>query len=255
MIGLYEQRRHAVKAGTMSLQRATRNDALHRIKWTGDLRRRLKRDIRIVFDPRNRRIVHHRPFVKQWLYYEPSYIDVSIAYQRFSPQSPNTYQPPSHRQVTWGSVLSSRTRLSTSWDREPPARSRLSSQTPPPTSNSSRRDRHSPVQVRDGYRGRSRTPRPRPDHRQTGQARPRREGRQHYRLVPPSVPTALQRPVHHQRRHLGVRSTGCSTPPTGAPDTPTTCEKDCHVSPRSRLRGVPRRRTAPHRPAPRLRNQ
>ena len=35
------------------------------------MRQHLKRDTRIVFDHRNRRIVHHRPFVKQWLYYEP----------------------------------------------------------------------------------------------------------------------------------------------------------------------------------------
>ena len=72
MVDLYERRRIAVKAGDMDLQKATTNDALHQIKWSGDLRDRLKRDTRIVFDYRNLRVVHHRPFVKQWLYYDPS---------------------------------------------------------------------------------------------------------------------------------------------------------------------------------------
>lgn len=75
MINIYERRRHAVKAGDMHLKQATTNDALHLIKWTGDLRARLKRNTRIVFDRQNLRIVHHRPFVKQWLYYEPLCID------------------------------------------------------------------------------------------------------------------------------------------------------------------------------------
>ena len=71
MIDFYEQRRRIVQAGDMDLERATANDALHRIKWSRDMRQHLKRNTRIVFDHRNRRIVHHRPFVKQWLYYEP----------------------------------------------------------------------------------------------------------------------------------------------------------------------------------------
>ena len=75
MIEFYEQRRQAVKAGNMPLERATRNDARHRIKWTRDMRQHLKRDTCIVFDHRNRRVVHYRPFVKQWLYYEPACIN------------------------------------------------------------------------------------------------------------------------------------------------------------------------------------
>ncbi|MCY4622410.1 MAG: DEAD/DEAH box helicase family protein [bacterium] len=75
MIDYYEQCRRAFKAGHLSLQRATTNDALHRIKWTSDLGRRLRRGTRIVFDYQNLRVVHHRPFTKQWLYYEPACID------------------------------------------------------------------------------------------------------------------------------------------------------------------------------------
>ena len=75
MIDFYERRRRAVQAGAMTIGRATANDALHQIKWTRDMRGHLKRDTRIVFDHQNRRIVHHRPFVKQWLYYDPSCIN------------------------------------------------------------------------------------------------------------------------------------------------------------------------------------
>ena len=75
MIDFYERRRRAVQAGAMTIGRATANDALHQIKWTRDMRGHLKRDTRIVFDHQNLRIVHHRPFVKQWLYYDPSCIN------------------------------------------------------------------------------------------------------------------------------------------------------------------------------------
>ena len=133
-----------------------------------------------------------------------------------------TYQPPSHRQVTWGSVLSSRTRLSTSWDREPPARSRLSSQTPPPTSNSSRRDRHSPGT------GTRRIPRPlsdaspstRPPANRTGQAPTGGSTTLPTGASISSDSTTTTRPS--PKTASGRTSTGYSTLRTGAPDTPTT---------------------------------
>ena len=102
MIDLYEQRRHAVKAGTMSLQRATANDALHQIKWTGDLADRLARDVQIVFDRQNMRPVHYRPFVKQWLYDDPSCILTAFtASPPSSPHGAQADQPTLPRRVAW----------------------------------------------------------------------------------------------------------------------------------------------------------
>ena len=75
MIDFYEERRTAVGSGQLELHPATRNDALNRIKWTRKLRGRFARNVPIVFDPASLRIVHHRPFVKQWLYDDPSCIE------------------------------------------------------------------------------------------------------------------------------------------------------------------------------------
>ena len=70
MIDLYEQRRAAVAANHISLNDATENDMLDRIKWTGDLEDRLKRNTPIIFDRKHLRCTHYRPFVKQWLYFD-----------------------------------------------------------------------------------------------------------------------------------------------------------------------------------------
>ena len=75
MIDLYERRRHAVTSGDIDPARATDNDALHLIKWTDTLRSRFNRDRHSPFDNRRLRIVQHRPFVKQWLYADPLYVD------------------------------------------------------------------------------------------------------------------------------------------------------------------------------------
>ncbi len=75
IVDFYERRRRAVKAGDMTLQEATTNDALHRMKWSRDTRLHLKRDTRIVFDHHYLRLVHYRPFVKQWLYHESACIN------------------------------------------------------------------------------------------------------------------------------------------------------------------------------------
>ena len=75
MVQFYDQRRRAVQAGAMTLEDATANDSLHIAKWTDTLKRKIKANSRSRFDERNLRIVSHRPFAKQWLYFDPLYID------------------------------------------------------------------------------------------------------------------------------------------------------------------------------------
>ena len=76
MIDFYEQRRRAVLAGDMTLEEATDNEStLHVIKWSDGLRSRFQPKVASAFDDWRLRIVHYRPFVKQWLYYDPLYIE------------------------------------------------------------------------------------------------------------------------------------------------------------------------------------
>ena len=75
MTAFYEQRRQSVKAGHMTLEEATTNDSIQVIKWTGDLADRIRRNAAIRFSESYFRIVHHRPFVKQWLYFDPKCIN------------------------------------------------------------------------------------------------------------------------------------------------------------------------------------
>ena len=76
MIDFYEQRRSAVQAGDMSVEDATDNEkTLHRIKWTASLRSRFGGNAQSPFDERHIRQAHHRPFIKQWLYFDPLYIE------------------------------------------------------------------------------------------------------------------------------------------------------------------------------------
>ena len=76
MIDFYEQRRSAVQAGDMSVEEATDNEKrLHRIKWTASLRSRFSGNAQSPFDERYLRQAHHRPFIKQWLYFDPLYIE------------------------------------------------------------------------------------------------------------------------------------------------------------------------------------
>lgn len=71
MVKFYEERRIAVERGIIEFQEATTNEFLHLIKWTGDMKHRLKRHVAIRFGDAYLRIAHHRPFVKQWLYFDP----------------------------------------------------------------------------------------------------------------------------------------------------------------------------------------
>ena len=76
MIDFYEQRRRAVKAGDMTLEEATDNQStLHVIKWSDGLRSRFQPKVESSFDNRRLRVVYHRPFVRQWLYFDPLYIE------------------------------------------------------------------------------------------------------------------------------------------------------------------------------------
>ena len=71
----YELRRRAVHDQQMTLAQATRNDSLHLLKWSRELRNRLRRNTPTRLDISHLRIAHHRPFVKEWLYFDPLYIN------------------------------------------------------------------------------------------------------------------------------------------------------------------------------------
>ena len=70
LIEFYEQRRIAVAGGQLSLAQASENNNLDVIKWGDGLRSRLKSNKQITFDPDCLRLIHYRPFVRQWLYYD-----------------------------------------------------------------------------------------------------------------------------------------------------------------------------------------
>ena len=76
MTAIYEQRRKAVHAGSMTLEEATTNDSPHLIKWNRELGNRLRRNRDGSFDIARLRTAHHRPFVKQWLHFDPVYISM-----------------------------------------------------------------------------------------------------------------------------------------------------------------------------------
>ena len=76
MVEFYEKRRRTVQLGAITLKEATTNDSPHRIKWTRELKNRLRRDAVASFETEYLRTAHHRPFVKQWLYSDPLYIEM-----------------------------------------------------------------------------------------------------------------------------------------------------------------------------------
>ena len=77
MATFYEQQRKAVNAGAVTLEDATTNDSPHLIKWNRELKSSLRRDRRSQFDVCRLRPTHHRPFVRQWLYYDPVHLDMT----------------------------------------------------------------------------------------------------------------------------------------------------------------------------------
>lgn len=104
MVGFYEERSVAVATGAMGFQEATTNDSLHLMKWTGEVRNRLKRKIRSKFDGSNLRSTHYRPFAKQWLYFDPFYIARVYRVPRIFPtgNAPNQVIAVSGRGATRG---------------------------------------------------------------------------------------------------------------------------------------------------------
>ena len=74
----YEQRRRAVNTGTSTLEQSTANDSLHVMKWTRELKKHLRRDSQTFFDSARFRTAHVRPFVRQWLYFDPLYIEMIL---------------------------------------------------------------------------------------------------------------------------------------------------------------------------------
>ena len=75
MTVFYEQRRQQVSDGKISAGQASRNDAPTQIKWTAGLSNKLKRTLEIYHDPGNGRTSMYRPFIKQYVYFEPRYIE------------------------------------------------------------------------------------------------------------------------------------------------------------------------------------
>ena len=75
MTAFYELRREMVAQGQCTAAQATINDAPTAIKWTGGLKDALRRDIQVSYDPRKVRAVLYRPFCKQYVYFEPRYIE------------------------------------------------------------------------------------------------------------------------------------------------------------------------------------
>ncbi len=75
MTVFYEQQRQQVSDGEISAGQASRNDAPTQIKWTAGLRDKLRRTLEIYHDPGNGRTSMYRPFTKQYVYFEPKYIE------------------------------------------------------------------------------------------------------------------------------------------------------------------------------------
>ena len=78
MVEHYEQRRKAVNTGTSTLEQATANDSLHVMKWTRELKKHLRRNSQASFDSARLRTAHYRPFVRQWIYFDPLHIEMIL---------------------------------------------------------------------------------------------------------------------------------------------------------------------------------
>ena len=75
MTVFYEHHRRQVADGATTVEQAGRNDAPTHIKWTTGLRDKLRRSLEITHNPEKCRISMYRPFTKQWMYFEPDYIE------------------------------------------------------------------------------------------------------------------------------------------------------------------------------------
>ncbi|MCZ0939117.1 MAG: DEAD/DEAH box helicase family protein [Caldilineaceae bacterium] len=72
----YEQRRQSVLTNKRSVEEAGRNDAPTRIKWTRELRKRLRRKEILEIKQGSFRQGMYRPFCKQHIYFDPQYNEV-----------------------------------------------------------------------------------------------------------------------------------------------------------------------------------
>ena len=77
MIAFYEERRQIVADGKASMEEATRNEYPDRIKWNRELNLRLSRNYEICFQANMIRTGMYRPFVKQHLYFEAGFIQMT----------------------------------------------------------------------------------------------------------------------------------------------------------------------------------
>ena len=74
MVYEYEHQRDRIADGRATVEQATANVRPQIIKWHSGLKSEINRDRDAVYDKRNLREVHYRPFVKMWLYYDPLFI-------------------------------------------------------------------------------------------------------------------------------------------------------------------------------------
>ncbi len=91
LIDVYEQTRHQVTRGHISLEEATRPDSLQRIKWHGGLRQHLKRQREVGWQEEQVRMAMYRPFVKRYLYDTPGLVQSRHRIPAFFP-TPETPQ-------------------------------------------------------------------------------------------------------------------------------------------------------------------
>ena len=87
MITFYEERRQMVADGKASLEEVTRNEYPDRIKWNRELNLRLSRNYAICFQALMLRTGMYRPFVKQHLYFEAGFIQMTYQIPSMFPTS------------------------------------------------------------------------------------------------------------------------------------------------------------------------
>ncbi len=77
--------------GEMTAEQAGRNDSPIQIKWTAGLRDTIRRTLEIFHDLDNSRSSMYRPFIKQYVYFEPRYIErvFRIPAMFPTPETPN----------------------------------------------------------------------------------------------------------------------------------------------------------------------
>ena len=92
MITFYEERRHMVADGKASLEEVTRNVYPDRIKWNRELNLRLSRNYEICFQAILLRTGMYRPFVKQHLYFETAFIQMTYQIPSMFPTPDATNQ-------------------------------------------------------------------------------------------------------------------------------------------------------------------